>query len=243
MVYNLPLDAFASKDWWGTAQTFGGTTAAARNDGDDHNPRAGLIPTQTGCVNGVAADGTSSPLGALGERHNGALTLQLIRADTPYTALELNVPGNVKYGWRVRAQDYAAYVLAEYTSFWHHPNGKCYGKLGWVPNPPQDFTGNSKAAKSNDGTDPKGVFGQGGSPGPTVVTNADGSVTTTYADGTVVIRYPDGRVKTTLPGGEVVWRIPGVDLVGAVDLLGGGGGPGPVPGELPERINWRELRR
>ncbi|MCP4047166.1 MAG: hypothetical protein GY732_14405, partial [Gammaproteobacteria bacterium] len=61
-IYNLPLDAFASKDWWGT----GGAI------------RAGLIPTQTGCVNKVNKDGSmvnsdsKGMSGPQGERFNGS---------------------------------------------------------------------------------------------------------------------------------------------------------------------------
>jgi hypothetical protein len=145
LIYNLPLDAFFTKDWWG----------------DGGAARAGLIPTQTGCVNKVDMTGLSIPPGPNGERHNGALTIQLIKAGTPAGALELNhselkhhtITGDagtdislaerVKYGWRVKLADFNQYVLAEYTSFWHHPNGKCYGVIGWLQNPPQDLNSNA----------------------------------------------------------------------------------------------------
>jgi type IV pilus assembly protein PilY1 len=57
LVFNLPLDAFKSKDWWGTG---------------DGVVRAGLIPNQTGCVDKVTtagAAGDSSNIGPNGERH------------------------------------------------------------------------------------------------------------------------------------------------------------------------------
>ncbi len=54
--------------------------------------RAGLIPTQTGCVNGVNFDGSDQTPGLNGERLNGALTIQIIKPNTPADALELNGP-------------------------------------------------------------------------------------------------------------------------------------------------------
>jgi hypothetical protein len=238
--FNLPLDAFQSKDWWG----------------DGAPARAGLIPTQTGCVNKPSATGVSNHPGAQMEPADGALVIQIIKDGTPADALMLNVPGDPKYGWRVKPNDatfpyFTAYVLAEYTVFWHHPNGKCYGDAGWVQNAPQDFQGAATAQTPAVGSsDPKdGIFGAGGgSPtSPTVVkvvTNNDGSTTTTYSDGTVVITYPDGSTKTTLPDGTVVWSIPGVDTGGVVSSIGGielGGVT--TPPEILGRINWRQLGR
>jgi hypothetical protein len=124
----LPLDAFTSKDWWNKAN----------NGLGNADIRSGLIPTKTGCVNSLSDTPSFATLGPNGERHNGALIVQLIRADTPASALELVKTGEPEYGWRVRASDYRKYMLAQWTFFWHHPNGKCYGEGGWVPNPPQD---------------------------------------------------------------------------------------------------------
>ncbi len=160
LVFNLPLDAFKAKDWWGS--------------GGDGVPRAGLIPTQTGCVNKVNADGSmvnsggKGLLGPNGERFDGALAIQIIRADTPASALELNHNGgDVRYGWRVKQAYFNTYVIAEYTTFWHHPNGKCYGQSGWVPDPAEDFvsdaTPKTPAAGSDDPKD--GIFGVIGSGG------------------------------------------------------------------------------
>ncbi len=236
-IFNLPLDAFASKDWWG----------------DGGAARAGLIPTQTGCVNKPDADGNSNRPGPQTERHNGALTIQLIKAATPDSALEPNYVKNgvsdVRYGWRVKAAVFKQYVLAEYTAFWHHPNGKCYGDAGWVINPPQDFTSDANAGTPAAGSsDPRdGVFGGAGDQAPTVVsvvTNPDGSTTTTYSDGTVVIDYPDGSQQVTHSDGTVSWNIPGIDTGGEVTSEGvvdPGGESGPA---FPTgRINWRQLGR
>ena len=116
----------------------------------------------------------------IASRHNGTSlvqnqfqkedrTFQLIKDTTPSTALELNHNGgNVRYGWRVKASLVTTYVLAEYTTFWHHQNGKCYDAAGWIPNPDQDTgNGNSSIANRAAGSqDPVGgVNGLGGTGG------------------------------------------------------------------------------
>lgn len=181
-IYNLPLDAFLSKDWWG----------------DGNGIRAGLIPTVTGCVNKVDTDGIPESPGLNSERFNGALTIQLIKSDTPASALELNHDGidigngslttseRVKYGWRVKQADFKTHVLAEYTSFWHHDNGLCYDDAGWVADAPQDFssaaTSKTRAAGSADPTD--GIFSAGLAVTSTITTvNGDTTETViTYSD-------------------------------------------------------------
>jgi len=174
LIFNLPLDAFKNKDWWG--------------DGGD--TRAGLIPTQTGCVNKVETDGVQSPPGPNGERYNGALTIQLIKADTPSTALELNGP-DVRYGWRIKASAFPQHVLAEYTVFWHHPNGECYHEPGWVPDPPEDFEGKATAEEPAPGSaDPRGgIFGIG-------LAIISQTTTVNGNSTTVVITYNDGSTHT-----------------------------------------------
>ena len=181
-IFNLPLDAFTSKDWWG----------------DGGQIRAGLIPTQTGCVNKVNKDGSmvdgakDGLLGPNGERFDGSLTFQLIKPDTPPGQLELNGP-DVSYGWRVKQEQFRSYVLAEYTTFWHHPNKYCYGLEGWIPDPPQDWDfsdkSETKAPGSADPTD--GIFGSGLFWTDATTVSDDGLVTTltrTYSDGTTYIR-------------------------------------------------------
>lgn len=166
-VFNLPLDAFKSKDWWG----------------DGSAVRAGLIPTQTGCVNGVSTLGVPADPGPNGERFNGALTFQLITSETPWTALELNGP-DVSYGWRVMAEFFNDYVLAEYTAFWHHPNGACYGDLDWVADPPEDFEGKTTGTTPVGTADPKdGIFGLVVTSTVTTVNGNTTTTTTTYSDG------------------------------------------------------------
>lgn len=124
--FNLPKTAFFGKDWWGD---LGGL-------------RAGLIPTQTGCVNKVGSTGAfAGQKGLNGERFDGAFTIQIVKASTPASALEFNNnKSDMKYGWRVKDNTSASKyftdnVLAEYTVFWH-TSGKCYGVSGWLQNPP-----------------------------------------------------------------------------------------------------------
>jgi len=152
LIINLPVTAFNSIDWWG--------------EGDP--PRAGVIPNQTGCVNGVNDNGSTDDVGPNGERFNGALTVTIIKHDTPADALELNVPGEPEYGWRVKVtaapNPFAAWVLAEYTMFWHHPNGECYNDATWVPDPPlEDETGTPDPRPSGT-ADPTGPV----PPNPTI---------------------------------------------------------------------------
>ena len=233
LAWKVPLDAFASKDWWG----------------DGGAARAGLIPTQTGCVNSVGSDGSSSPLGPNGERHNGALTVQLIDAATPASALELNYPaGGPKYGWRVKAALFTTYVLAEYTTFWHHPNGKCYGAAGWVPNPPQDSPGNGSTTTPAAGsTDPRdGIFAVT----PTGVTVSSTATTVVGDVTTTTVTYSDGKKLTTV----VTSGASGSETVVTTDRAGtvtsgtrmSAGTLTQAPDETLQasrRINWREVVR
>ncbi len=174
-IYNLPVTAFKNKDWWG----------------DGLGVRAGLIPTQTGCVNSVNAEGVQDQPGKQGERFNGSFAIQLIRHDTPAEALEFNGP-DVTYGWRVKMGVFTDWVLAEYLSFWHHPNKYCYDELDWI----QDPVGDPDAGGSSDpvvgSTDPNGgVF----LPGDIIVSEE----TTVSEDGTVrttVTTYVNGETYT-----------------------------------------------
>jgi type IV pilus assembly protein PilY1 len=214
-IYNLPLDAFAAKDWW-----------------VDGTIRAGLIPTQTGCVNKVNTDGTmvndtgknKGLIGPNGERFDGAFTLQLIKPDTPASALELNHDGNggladqerVKYGWRVKQSEFSNWVLAEYTSFWHHKSsGLCYGDTNWIPDPGPDTSpekDNECSGPSPDklcppepgSADPKdGVFASGQAIVDETV-NVSGNTTTTtitYTGGATYVKTEtqntDGTIAVT----------------------------------------------
>ncbi|RFO98872.1 hypothetical protein DIC66_03100 [Rhodoferax lacus] len=145
---NLPTYAFFQKDWWGGV------------NGLPADVRTGLHPTSTACVllgdsagdgnmfhpaippSGVTATGNGTKgysfndannSRASGVRHNGALTFQVIRADTPVGALEQVVAGRPEYGWTVK-RDQFTYVLAEYNIYWPYYESFdiCYGWRGWT---------------------------------------------------------------------------------------------------------------
>lgn len=265
LIFNLPLDAFSPKDWWG----------------DGGLPRAGLIPTQTGCVNKVYDNGTprgDSKYGPNGERFNGALMIQLIRHDTPASALELNntntslpLGERVKYGWRVKTANFNQYVFADYTAFWHHPNKKCYGDAGWVQDPPEDPASDAKVQTAAAGSaDPKDGIFAGGSTITSVVTTTSGDTTTTLTTYANSLRYiyqeqilPGGRKlvrqimldtaladdPVTIAGvtGTIVWTMETMIGGDGGDSLGDAVSPPISPFEEPagaapgQREAWREL--
>jgi hypothetical protein len=152
-----------------------------------------VIPPADG-VDGPGTRGFSgaTPLyGAAGARHNGAFVLQVIAANTPNSALEENVPGRPHYGWRVKAHLYSTYVLAEMTTVWHHPSGKCYDSAGWTKTPGPDLGTSSAQAKAPGSTDPKiGELGVGAGTIVSTDTTVVGDVTTT------VITYSSGLTAT-----------------------------------------------
>ncbi len=259
LAINMPVDAMTGKDWWGNGDV-----------------RSGLHPTQTGCVNrskgstdgnmyqpvippaaGVEGPGvngwnaSTTPATATGVRHNGALTIQVIRADTPNSAMEMSVPGRPEFGWRVKSANFATYVLAEWTTFWHAIT-PCYGASGWTRVPPPDFTNFAGSAPAGT-TDPKigdlGVGGVGGITDDSTVSSVNtvvaGLLTTTtinYLDGgkaTITKKVnADGTVTITVvdkSGGTSVTTI--ANREGA--LLAGGDERGALP--KTGRISWREL--
>ncbi len=283
LAINMPPDAFAQKDWWGGAL------------GLPADVRVGLHPTQTGCVNKSAGstdgnmyqpvippttltatgNGTlgygagTTAVTATGVRHNGALVIQIIKDDTPNSAIEMSVPGQPQYGWRVKSASVSTYVLAEYTTFWHHPNGKCYGVLGWTKLAPQDLGSGSAVTPAAGSTDPKvGAFGGvpvTTAPGTltyppvsTAVNNSNGTTTTTTvtvtvktnADGSTTTTTKTDTTTTYTSGGGGNGGGGGVTTGGG---LGGGGGGGSTcttfasgvcgQGSALGRINWRELQR
>jgi hypothetical protein len=49
--------------------------------------------------------------------------------------------------------------LAQYTTFWHHPNGLCIADAGWTKTPPPDLAPSTATATPAAGSgDPKGSF-------------------------------------------------------------------------------------
>ena len=234
LAWKLPLDAFKSKDWWGD-----GTAA-----------RAGLIPTQTGCVKDVNDNGSDPTPGPNGERHNGALTIQIIKDTTPASALELNwAAGGAKYGWRVKQANFITYVLAEYTMFWHHSNGKCYGQAGWVANAPEDLspasaTPVSKASGSADPTDGAFVAAPAGVTVTGTTTTVSGNVTT------IVVSYSDGKNETTVitvnSNGSESLSLTDRDGTNTTGTRMSSGSLGQANEEVLQgsrRLNWREVVR
>ena len=140
LAINMPVDAFSVENWWGSTS--------------QPDARVGVMPTSPACVYNalVGAGGnvtgsenatlynpvipptsvTTTGNGTLGSntgvRHNGAITIQVIAANTPASAIEFNDPGgNPAYGSRVNAANFFSYVIAEYALYWHHPSRVCYG--------------------------------------------------------------------------------------------------------------------
>jgi hypothetical protein len=211
LVINMPLDAFKEKTW----------------DGVDS--RVGVVPTQTGCVHAnKGAWAGYVDANHVGAWMNGALTIQLVKDTTPDSAIELNVASDPKMGYRLKKDSVSqGYQIAQYTLFWHHPNGKCYGDTGWGTTQAiayQDFDGSATARPRNPGsTDPTdGTFGSdsgstgtgGGIAGGGSTGGASTTTTITLADGTLVTQTitsnPDGSVTVTLvgPDGTETFTLP-----------------------------------
>ena len=159
LTINLPVDAFTPKDWWGGVNGLAAdvrvglhpteprcvwASFSAANDGNMYQPvipAAGVTPSGNGSPgysNGSAAFPlpATTPTTATGVRHNGALNLQVIDADTPNSEIEISVPGRPEYGYRVKSAYFANRVFAEYTMFFHtkHLN-VCYGETNAPADP------------------------------------------------------------------------------------------------------------
>ena len=261
LVMNLPVDALTNKNWWGNGDV-----------------RAGVHPTVTGCVNRAAGatdgnmyqpvippangddgpgsngySGTTTPDTATGVRHNGALVIQIIRANTPNSAIEQSVPGRPEYGWRVKSSLYSTHVLAEYSTFWHHPNGKCYSTAGWTKAPGPDTATRIASAKAPGSTDPKlGDLGVGGVGGVTadgsitsVTTTVTGQVTTTiilYADNTTarIVRTASNDGSVSIVTTDKDRNVSTQNIASAAGSLRSGGDERGLQARVG-RISWREL--
>lgn len=188
LTVNMPTDALSARDWWGTGDVRVGLhptvyycaySSAGSHDGNMYRP---VDPPANG-LDGPGANGWSNsttPATATGARHNGALTIQIIAADTPNSAIEMSLPGRPEYGWRVKSSEFQNYVLAEYNTYWHHPNGKCYGSRGWSKTPGPDNGSSRSSTKATGSTDPKiGELGVGAGAITDVTTTTVGDVTTT----------------------------------------------------------------
>ena len=232
LVMNYPVDAFSIKDWWqgstpdyraggmatvpgcvvyGYVNDITSPQATASINSDMYNPVIPPTPNSAGTPSNAsgASSNNGSGNGTLGTttgaRHNGAMILQIIKANTPDSALELNVAGQPQYGWRLKSSYYYSNVIVEYAMYWHHPRDVCYGDTqsswtlgkwnsnitsgsGWTKDaPPDSSTLTSKVIVTPNATDPKlGALGQNTS-GITTIDPAVISGSTS----TVVIHYSD----------------------------------------------------
>ncbi len=254
--FNMPIDTFTAKDWWTNA---GGSGFVSGSN------RVGLHPTVTGCVNkeknfttyynpvippanSSTTKGTAST--TEGVRHNGALTIQVIKSNTTAAQIELNVPLRPEYGWRLNKASHNAQLLAEYTVFWHHPNGQCYDDSAWTALPPKDTSPSNPSsyrtpvAGSDDPSD--GSFRATGTVVnvQTVVSGNLTTITTEYSDGgkqqvsitknnngttTTTTVNPDGTTKTV--------------VTASPDGSTGSGGDEKRNQAKTGRVSWSELLR
>lgn len=228
LILALPLDAFQSKDWAGTGDV-----------------RAGLVPSQTGCVQSSKGAGTSGT----GPWMNGALTIQVVKATTPDSAVEYSVAGDPTMGYRLKKDATSqANQLAQYTIFWHHPNKKCYGDAGWVKNPPQDTSGSDAkvAAAAPGADDPKaGLFGDpggvsgGGGTGGGSVGGPTSTVTYTFADGSSVTQ----TTTQNADGSVTVTRVYSYGGTESFTIPPNSGGKQADTRAKTGRVSWREMIR
>ncbi len=257
LAINFPIDAMSQKDWWGNGDI-----------------RVGLHPSVTGCVKKSAGttDGNmfqpvippaapndgpgtlgynagTTAATATGVRHNGALTMELVRANTPNSAIELSVPGRPEFGWRVKGSLYSQYVLAEWTIFWHHPNGKCYGTAGWTKFAPTEADTASNAVQPAGTTDPHiGTLSGDASSGLTitdVTTTTNGNVSTTaitYSDGThaTIVRTENADGSVTIVTTDNAGQVTTQTIANTDGTLKSGGDERGLQAKTG-RISWREL--
>jgi hypothetical protein len=250
--YNMPKDAFKVKDWAGTGDLV-----------------VGLMPTQTGCVKEDAGPPKVklSPTGVTGPapnllHRNGALTFQLIKHITPDSAVEMaDAAGDPAYGYRMKLSGRLQYLIAEWTVFWHHPNGACLADAGWVKDPPPDLTPadptkrQTPAAGSAD--PPRDTYGSVVGTTTTIVVDPDNSqrtirtTVTIYSTGVKVIidEYIDkqGKVKkviitTVSPSSTPSGGAPGVGISQALSAANTVTGYQQTrnSGKLG-RVTWHEL--
>ena len=260
LAFNMPLDALTPKDWWGNRDVRVGLhptvyscvwQAAGTHDGNMYQP---VIPPANGTSGPGTAGYTNSttPTSATGARHNGALVIQIIRDTTPNSAIEQNVSGRPEYGWRVKSGLFSNYVLAEYATYWHHPNGKCYSSSGWSTTPAADNGASTLSNKAIGSTDPKlgdlsaGTGGSGTGTITSVVTNVVGSVTTTtitYSDGTyaTITRTANADGSVTIVTIDAL-NVRTVQTIANPDgSLRTGGDERARQAARSGRISWREL--
>ncbi len=204
LAINMPVNALSSLNWWGNGDVRPGlipTTpgcvynAAGSNDGNMYqpvkapanNPATGYPPDGPGTNGWSSTSPTTTPATAVGVRHGGALTVQIIKDITPNSAIELNDHlGRPEYGWRVRSSSFSTYVLDEYNTYWHHPTSGCFNDSTWSKNPGADNGTSAAQTKAAGSTDPHigNLSGTGGSGGNVCNVSITGDTT--------VINYVDG---------------------------------------------------
>lgn len=137
--FRMPYNAFAINDWWGDGVSINGLIPLDSSCVKGNAVPAGngfSLKTPLATTTGLGTDNERNPyIGPNGERHDGALTIQIIRADTPDPSIVLNVAADVtingvvvpkeKFGYRVRNTDINKYVMHEESVFWHHDVAPC----------------------------------------------------------------------------------------------------------------------
>lgn len=257
LAWNMPLDALTAKNWWGNGDIRVGLhptiyscvwAAKGSNDGNMYQP---VIPPGNG-TDGPGTAGWSSstsPSTATGARHNGALVVQIIKDTTPNSAIEQNVAGRPEYGWRVKSSLFSTYVLAEYATYWHHPNGKCYNSTGWTKTPGADDGSSTPSAKAPGSTDPKiGDLSAGVGTGVSIVsvtTTVDGAVTTTiiaYSNGTQasIVRTANRDGTVTIVTTDSQGNVTTQTIANSDGSLTSGGDERGLQARTG-RVSWREL--
>ena len=241
--FNMPKNAFTSQDW-GTGEV-----------------RTGLHPTATNCVKDKLPD--AGTVGPNGEYRNGALVFQLVKENTPDSAVQLSDPGgDPRYGYRLK-DDAASqsYRLAEWSAFWHHQNKLCMGDAGWTQTPqldtdPSGAKGKMPAAGSED--PPRDEFGTVVSNITSTEPNPDCSgctirtTVTNYSTGVQIIakEYIDAKGKTKSVTIEIVAPPPGGggSAVGAPNIGQSVSSPNTLTGYQQTRntgklgrVTWHEL--
>jgi hypothetical protein len=259
LVINMPVTALTASDWWGNGDVRVGLhptvyscvwAAAGSNDGNMYQP---VIPP-TNRTNGPGSRGYSSsttPATSTGARHNGALTLQIIAANTPQASLEMNVAGRPEYGWRVKSADYGTYVLMEYSIYWHHPNGKCFNSTGWTDQPGPDTANNAAGQRPAGTTDPKlgdlsAATGTTGGSITSSTTSVTGNVSTTtihYSSGGIatIVRTANADGTVTIVTTDAVGAVTTQTIANASGTLATGGDERRDAMASTGRISWREL--
>jgi hypothetical protein len=261
LAINMPKDALTAKNWWGNGDVRAGLipnkyACVWQSDGTgDSNLYQPVIPPTNG-DDGPGVSGSSSNNYA-GVRHNGALTLQLIKDTTPNEAIELNDPnGRPEYGWRLKKEYYDAYLLVEWSIYWHHPNNLCFDSAGWTKAPPQDEGTSTAQTPAAGSSDPKigDLSGGGGaivSTETTVTYDAGGNqvITTviTYANASTatIVRTHNADGTTTI----VTTDASGVTTTEIVAPTGSCTGAGCAGGNQrgdrarTGRVSWHEIIR